>query len=231
MRAGAACLLVLLASAPASGDDLGPAEEAQGAKPTVLTPPKPTARVEPALGYSHKGQLELSIRIPVGLRAIAPYDSANYCGGTDSSAKFGNAPVCTARAPFSLDFELGYGVHRRIDALLEIRVGLEQDFSSSPGATDGPHPFHVSPGARFFFSEGASSKLFTTAQLVFDFSGYKAVGGSDRGSDFGVRNLNGLWFDVDKHYGFYGYIGETATVVRWVRFELEAGIGVQGRYR
>ncbi len=225
-------MLLVLAAVPAAADDVTPSEPATVTAPEPITPTRP-ARVAPGrvLGYSHKGQLELSLRVPIGLRAIAPYDSANYCGATDASAKFGNAPVCTARAPFSLDFELGYGVHRRIDTFLELRIGLEQDFSSTPATIDGPRPFHVSPGARFFFSESSSSKLFTTAQLVFDFTGYQAPGGGDRGADFGVRNLNGLWFDLDKAYGFYGYIGETATFARWVRFELEAGIGFQGRYR
>jgi hypothetical protein len=230
MRAGAVCLLVLIAAAPAAAEDAAQPEEPKGAEPRLLTPTRPKPPAGASLGYSHKGQIELSLRLPIGLRAIAPYDSANYCGATDASAKFGNAPVCTSRAPFSLDFEVGYGVHRRIDAFVELRVGLEQDFSSTPATTDGPHPFHISPGARFFFGDGGTSKLFTTAQVVFDLAGYKAATGLDRGADLGVRNLNGLWFDVDKAYGFYGYIGETATFARWMRFELEAGIGFQGRY-
>jgi len=45
-----------------------------------------------------------------------------------------------------------------------------------------------------------------------------------------VRNLNGLWFDLDDSYGFYGYVGETLSFSRWLRFELEAGVGFQGRY-
>ncbi|MEJ7604170.1 MAG: hypothetical protein WKG01_40270, partial [Kofleriaceae bacterium] len=122
------------------------------------------------------------------------------------------------------------GVHRRIDAILELRVGLEADFGATPTAQEGPRVFHVSPGARFFFSEGGNSKLFTTAQVVIDASGYKDAAGDGRGTDLGVRNLSGLWFDLDRGYGFYVFIGETATFTRWMRFELEAGIGVQGRY-
>lgn len=170
--------------------------------------------------YSHKGQLQVSARMALGLRAIIPYDSADYCGQTDNGVS--NAPVCTGRAPFSLDLELGYGVAQRVDLILELRLGLETDFGSSPFEMDGPRMFHLAPGGRFFFSDAKTTKLFTTAQLVFDFS---------RGTDVGVRNMNGLWFDLDRAYGFYAYIAETATFSSWLRFELEAGVGVSGRYR
>jgi len=190
---------------------------------------EPSRQVAPDL--SHKGQIEASLRLPIGLRAIATYEKGTYCGKTDSTTASGYGPVCTGRAPFSFDFELGYGIHRRIDLLLEARIGIEQDFGTTPTAVEGPRVFHVSPGARFFFSEGGTSKLFTTGQLVIDASGYQTEGGTSRGTDFGVRNLSGLWFDLDRAYGFYAFIGETATFARWMRFELEAGIGVQGRYR
>lgn len=176
--------------------------------------------------FSHKGQLELSARFSLGMRAIATYDNKNYCGTTDSTTSTGFAPVCTGRSPFAMDLELGYGIARSIDVFVEMHLALESDFPSMPALNDGPHVFHLSPGARFFFSEAATTKLFTTAQLVFDFTGYKAGG-----SDFGVRNMSGVWFDLDRAYGFYAYIGPTATFARWMQFELEAGVGLQGRYR
>jgi hypothetical protein len=179
---------------------------------------------------SHKGQFEASLRLALGGRAIVPYDNTIYCGTTDPQAEFGFAAVCTGRAPFSFDLELGYGVAHKIDLLLELRIGLESDFGAAPGA-GGPRMFHLSPGARFFFSEGGRSKLFTTAQLVLDFAGYEDAGGTGRGADFGIRNLSGLWFDLRREYGFYVFVGETASFARWMRFELEGGIGIQGRYR
>jgi hypothetical protein len=91
--------------------------------------------------------------------------------------------------------------------------------------------FHISPGARFFFSEGGRFKLFTTAQVVIDLAGYEDASGAGRGADFGVRNQSGLWLDLARQYGVYVFVGETASVVRWMRFELEGGIGVSGRYR
>jgi hypothetical protein len=190
-----------------------------------------SAAAEAPADLSHKGQVQASVRIPIGLRAIATYDNMIYCGDTDPQAAFNFASVCTGRAPFSLDFELGYGVGRQIDLILELRVGLESDFGVSPTAAAGPRMFHVSPGARFFFSEGGRTKLFTTAQLVIDLAGYEDDDGSGRGTDVGVRNLSGLWFDLARTYGVYVFVGETASFARWMRFELEGGIGVSGRYR
>ncbi|MDQ3297940.1 MAG: hypothetical protein M3619_15230 [Myxococcota bacterium] len=190
----------------------------------------PAAADEPA-GTSHQGQFQLSARLSFGLRGIATYDDTAYCGDTDPSTSSGFAPVCTGRSPLAIDLELGYGLGRKIDTFLEIRIGIEQDFGPLPTSDEGPRPFHLSPGARFFFSEARRTKLFTTAQVVFDFAGYEDVDGKQLGMDFGIRNMSGLWFDLDRAYGFYFFIGETATFSRWLRFELEAGVGIQGRYR
>jgi hypothetical protein len=207
--------------------------------PTTVTEPAPPPRdARPpeaggpsgALAYSHKGQVSVSARFGVGMRAIVAYDENDYCGDTDSSTATGNAPVCTGRAPLSLDLEVGYGIAHRAEAFLELRVGIEGDFGSSSVLAEGPRMFHISPGVRFFFNDSKTVKLFTTAQAVFDFSGYQDSAGMSRGADLGVRNLNGLWFDLDRAYGIYAYFGETATFSRWLRVELEAGIGLQGRY-
>jgi len=221
MRAAAIALLLVagLVAGPAVADPSEP-----GAEPKLK--PANGGRPAPA-GLSHKGQLEVSLQLALGLRAIAPYHD-EYCGKTDDS---GFAPVCVGRAPFAIDLELGYGVGHRIDTFLDLRLALEQDFGPSPTSTEGARLFHLSPGARFFFSDARKTKLFTTGQLVFDFSGYKDPAGSKLGGDFGVRNQNGLWFDLDRAYGIYAFIGETLTFARWLRFELEAGIGFQGRYR
>jgi hypothetical protein len=65
---------------------------------------------------------------------------------------------------------------------------------------------------------------------VFDFAGYEDTAGKSLGMDFGVRNVTGLWIDFTRSYGIHVFVGETATFARWLRFELEAGIGISGRY-
>jgi hypothetical protein len=224
-----AIALVLVGTASVARADEPATDASKGAEPKLVTPTAP-AKSDGALGMSHKGQFEISVRLALGLRAITPYND-EFCGKSDSSRSSGNAAICVGRAPLSLDFELGYGVAQKIDTFLELRLGLESDFGGSASSTDGTRLFHLSPGARFFFSESGKSKLFTTAQLVLDVSGYKNAANADIGTDFGVRNMSGLWFDLDKAYGFYVFIGETATFARWLRFEFEGGVGIQGRYR
>lgn len=215
-------LLLTVATGRAQADEV--------AEPTP--PPPPAAKPVPAsVRLSHHKQFEVSLRFVEGLRAIAPYSDDAYCGKTDASRTNQFAAVCTGRSPFSIDLELGYGVTRKVDAFVELRLGIEPDFGNSPSDVEGTRQFHISPGARFFFADAGSSKLFTTAQIVLDTSGYQNVAGGKLSADFGIRNLNGLWFDLDKAYGFYLFVGETASFARWLRFELEGGIGIQGRYR
>jgi hypothetical protein len=172
----------------------------------------------------HKGQFGGSARLALGVRGIATYDNNVYCGKTDPQGEFGFASLCTGRTPLSLDLELSYGVKPTIELVLEMRLGIESDFGSAPGMDDGPHPFWLSPGARFFFSEAARAKFFVQPQVVFDFSGY------GQGNDFGLRGIEGLWIDLHRSYGLYFYIGETLELSRWLYAAFEGGVGFQGRY-
>ena len=220
-------LLVMLVSAPVVADPVAPVEpagEADKAALMVAPPPPPPPRQGVA------GQFGISLRLGLGLRAITTYDKGVYCGTTDASTSSGYAPVCVGRSPFALDLEASYGLRARLEAFLELRLGIESDFGSSPLAMDGPHIVHLSPGLRLFFSEAKRTKLFSTLQLVLDFSGYKQADGIARSSDFGVRNLNGLQFEIDRRYAVYGFVGETLTFVRWLGFELEAGVGFAAHY-
>lgn len=198
-----------------------------GAQPKLITPVT-TKLDDPA--FSHQGKIGISPRFGAGLRAIATYDEKIYCGSSDRSVTSGNAPVCLGRAPFAVGLELSYGLTRRVDLLAEVSISLEQDFASTPSTHDGPHPGWVAPGARFWFSEAASSSLFATAQLVIDYSGYKDTAGAARGADLGVRSLQGYWWDLTRSFGLYVYASETAQFARWIDLELDVGIGLQARY-
>ena len=176
----------------------------------------------------HKGQVGISARLGFGVRGIATYNS-DYCGKLDSTAANGNAPVCSGRSPFVFDLEGSYGVAKHIELLFELSLGLEHDFGATAGM-EGPRPFHIAPGARFFFSEAKRSKLFVQPELVIDFTGYQTPAGTSRGTDVGFRGLEGYWFDLHRTYGIYAFVGETAEFSRWLYAELEFGFGVQGRY-
>jgi hypothetical protein len=178
---------------------------------------------------SHKGQFGVSVRSALGVRGIATYENTRYCGKTDASAQYGFASVCTGRSPLALDVELSYAFAKRIDVVVEIRLGLERDFGANP-ALDGPRPFHLSPGARFFFSEADRVKVFVQPQLVFDFSGHRDQAGNAIGNDIGVRGIQGVWIDLHRTYGAYVYVAETLQFSRWLSASFELGVGFQARY-
>ncbi|HEY4175997.1 MAG TPA: hypothetical protein VGM90_04170 [Kofleriaceae bacterium] len=196
-----------------------------------VAPAKDPVTPKPANPLSHKGQIEVSLRTSLGYRAIVAYNSKDYCGDSDMTTAYGNSSVCTGRAPFGFDIEAGYGATDKVDLILEMRLGVETDFRATNSSdTAGPHLFHLSPGARFFFADAGKTKLFTTAQAVFDFAGYKDSSGNGRGFDFGLRSMNGVWLDLDRGYGFYAYAGPTLMFKRWLEADLEVGIGVQARF-
>ena len=177
----------------------------------------------------HHQQFAVGLQIPIGYRAIKTWKEEDFCGtrGTDGAQ---NAPGCIERRPFGLDFELAYGVKKNLEVMMEIRIGLERDFAATAADSDGPRLFHVAPGAKFYFSDAGVSKLFSTVQLAFDFTGYDDAAGDSRGVEFLARNVNGLQLDLNPSYGLYAFIGEEIGFRRWLLFGVEAGIGIQGRY-
>jgi len=187
-----------------------------------------TAGADDAVPATHLGQFGISARLGLGVRGIATYNS-DYCGVLDSTAKNGNAPVCTGRSPLFLELEPSFGVARAVELTLGFHIGLESDFGPT-SATAGPHEFRLEPGARFFFSEAGHSKLFVQPEFLFDFTGYNKQTGGSYGADFGVRALEGYWLDFHRAFGFYAFVGESAEFKRWIAAELDFGIGFQGRY-
>ncbi len=179
---------------------------------------------EPPMTF-HKGQLGISARLAFGYRFLAPHDgNKSYCGVSDANQASGNASVCTAGMPPALDLEAAYGVAQHIELTLELRLGLSSDFGATP-ADSGPHTLRLDPGARFFFSEAKHAKLFIQPMLLADFTGF-----SQRSAEYGVRAIQGVWIDLHRAYGIYGFIGETAGFTPWLEGEFEGGFGFQGRY-
>lgn len=217
----------MLAATPAFADDT-----VAPAKADDTTPPPAPAKVDdttaPPVTF-HKGQIGFSARLSAGAQAIATYDSKYYCGTVDTTAAHGFASVCAGRSPVSLGLEASYGVARQVELVLELRFGIEKDFGGAPNLA-GPHPLFLAPGARFFFSEAKRTRLFVQPEVVFDFTGYKDSAGMSRGNDFGFRGLEGIWLDLHRSYGIYGFVGETLEFVRWIDVGFEAGVGFQGRY-
>jgi hypothetical protein len=202
-----------------------------GAPPAVAPPATPTAvpvgRGQPTLesqppkrfpklrqaSLLHKYQLGIALLPGAGFRGIAPYEDGINCG---EQAK----RVCTGKLPFFIDVQPSFGFAEHWDVLVDLRFGIESDFTRS-------RQFAIAPGVRYWVDPELPFKFFATIQGVFD----ATAQGDPRlaNNDFGVRNSNGLMFDVMRNLGIYIQLGETLAFRRWLRFEIDGGVGVQAR--
>jgi hypothetical protein len=203
------------AGAPEEGDK--PAAEAEETGATG-----DESEEEAELPFSHKGQFGLHLQGAIGYRGIFPYDG-EYCGQLKDGG--GNKANCLGRSPFGFDIGLGYGVLRQLEVFLEMRLGIERDIGSEPDQ-DGPRTVALAPGVKLYLGGVGDMIFFATLQLPIDFTSFDQV---DK-NDFGVRNVNGLQIDLHRTFGMYVMFGEEVSWRRWLRFEIEAGLGLQARF-
>jgi hypothetical protein len=196
---------------------------AQAAKESPSAPEQSWEFGRPA-EINHDGQFGISIMPGTGYRVIVPYgEGANGqgipCG--DSSANR-TKRVCTHILPFFLDLQLAYGLHPRVDLIVDLRFALQKD-----PATFNSHQFVLAPGIRYWLDQGVALKFYATGQLIYDYTYYDRVVSN---SDWGLRNADGLMYDAIKNVGFFFQVGWTMGFSRWFRLELDTGLGVQLRF-
>jgi len=229
----AVAVVSLLAGRPGEAAEATPAQPDPAAKPEappVAAPPiaapqpappeaaapdprKRFPRRKPPSLY-HRDQFGLSLMPGSGYRIIAPYKDGVPCGQTGMR-------VCAGWLPFFIDGQVSFGFANHWDVLVDLRFGVAADFSQS-------HQFAVAPGVRYWVDADQPAKFFTTIQGVYDLNPQHDPGVKDY--DFGLRNANGFMFEVMRNLGFYLQFGETVGLVRWLRFEIDGGIGVQARF-
>jgi len=161
----------------------------------------------------HKNQFGIAVMPGIGFRVIAPYKEMVSCG---EQAK----RVCTGLLPFFLDVQPSFGFAEHWDVIVDLRFGIMTDFTQS-------RELAVAPGVRYWVDNDLETKFYATIQGVFDATAQHNT--AVRGTDFGVRNANGFMFDVMRNLGIYLQFGETIGFVRWLRVEIDAGVGVQVR--
>jgi hypothetical protein len=206
---------------PAAAPEPEPAAPAPTAAPAPGSPDTPTVSGRPPKSFPklrqasllHKYQLGISLMPGVGFRGIFPYQENIPCGQQGKR-------VCTGLLPFFLDAQASFGIAQHWDLLVDVRFGILTDFTTS-------HQFAVAPGFRYWVDPELPVKFYATLQGVFD-----ATAQHDsmvKNNDFGVRNANGMMFEVMPNFGFFVQFGETVGFVRWMRFEIDGGAGIQAR--
>jgi hypothetical protein len=211
-----------LAPAPEAPDDAQPRRKRR-AKAAQVGPAEAAGPASSGAlaNFSHYLQTGLSLMPGTGYRLIVRYTDHQYCA--DSSGA-GNKPVCARRLPTFLDVQLAFGALARMDVILDFRFGLEED-----PAISGGHQFALAPGLRFWLDQDRALKFFTTLQFVYDYTDFS--GSPDVPShDFGLRNANGLMYDLMHSLGLYVQFGETLGFRRWFRIDIDIGLGAQVRF-
>ena len=198
---------------------VAPAGPSVSAAPDSAAPPagrSPTIKQFPKLtqpSLMHVYQLGLALLPGVGFRIIAPYKETIDCG---QQAKH----VCTGLLPFFIDVQPSFGFAQHWDVLIDLRFGIGVDFTQT-------REFAVAPGVRYWVDPDQPTKFFATIQGVFDATQQNNV--AVRDNDFAIRNSNGFMFEVMRNLGFYLQFGETVGFARWMRLEIDGGVGVQAR--
>ncbi|HVU50743.1 MAG TPA: hypothetical protein VHL80_08650 [Polyangia bacterium] len=239
--AGAGALFAWAAAARAESPPApkpGPATEPQGAAPATppAAPPAAAAAAAPASDTApraiaaktfprlkpptmvHYQQFGIALLSGSGYRAIFPYQNQN---GMMINCGQANKTICTGRLPTFLDVQPSFGFADHWDVLLDLRFGLEQDFTAT-------HELAVAPGVRYWVDPEESAKFFATLQVAYDVT-TQHVAGLAHNDDVALRNSNGFMLEVMRNLGVYLQFGETIGFVRWLRFEIDAGLGVQAR--
>ena len=174
-----------------------------------------------ALTFPHAGQAGLHLQPGLGYRVLFPYNS-EFCGQAQKS-------VCSERSPAFVELGLSYALSSTVELIGDLRLGVESDFGAPGSDADAPRALAFAPGARFYLDDEGALKFFMTLQGVFDLTDFSGAAGVDDGMDLAVRNVNGILLDLNRHYGVYLHFGESIGFLRWLRFEMDAGLGVQVR--
>jgi len=183
-----------------------------GPPPGLARPPKSFPKLR-QVSLLHTNQLGIAAMPGTGFRGIFPYQENIPCGNQGKR-------VCTGRLPLFLDVQPSFGFAQHWDVLLDLRFGIGTDFTMS-------HQFAIAPGFRYWVDPELGFKFFATLQGVFDSTAQHDSMVKD--NDFGIRNANGVMFEVMRNLGFFIQFGETLGFVRWLRFEIDAGAGMQVR--
>lgn len=196
------------------GGPVAPPETAEVAAPAAVAGAPVERKLVPSL--AHDLQVGLAVMPGGGYRIVFPYKEGLDCGDRNS----GMARVCTNRVPFFIDLQPSFGISQGWDFLVDVRLSFEENVFRH-------HEVMVMPGFRYWLDPQSHVKFFTTLQLAYDAT--KQSTSTVSSSDVGVRNSNGLMVEIMRNFGVYFQFGETVGFVRWLSFNVDAGIGIQAR--
>ncbi len=193
---------------------------------------------------SHHRLGSLAVVAGWGYGLVIPYDDI-FCGeySSDESDADGRKSLCTHAAPWHMEFIAGYGVLRRMDIVLGVRVNLQK--------RDHIHldklGFGLAPGVRLWITEPEKAfKVGAAIDILWmreSFKGYRdrtpGAGESDvkdnienkmNDNDVGLRLGPILQYDFHHNVGVFLNPWARMTFLRWAEISFEIQLGIQARF-
>lgn len=171
----------------------------------------------------HKFQAVVNLTTGTGWYMVAPYekdDPARACSEPDDSGD--RDPVCSGRSSWYMDFLAGFGVRPGLELLFMYRQGVESPSFGSPQTR------RIGGGFKIYKPSGSLIKMGFGVIPLFDFSD-RREGASENG-DFVIHIPILLQVDIIRWLGVYGQVAPNISFVSEFRFDINFGIGVQGRF-
>ena len=170
----------------------------------------------------HKFQGVVNITTGTGWYMVAPYDKDNETKACGYNEDGEGEPVCTGRASWYMDFLAGFGVRPGLELLFMYRQGAE-----SPGLGN-PQTRRIGGGFKIYRPSDSLIKMGFGLIPLIDFSERPA--GADTTIDFVIHIPILLQVDVMRWFGAYAQVAPNISFISEFRFDINFGIGIQGRF-
>lgn len=194
-----------------------PAEEGPAQPPAA--PEAPPSKLQ---DFRHRYQVSARAAFGKGYRLVYGYAEHEICGHGSETVGGGDETPCNAGTPAFADLDLSFGVTDGLELSALVRLGLEEEFT---GAVDATRPLMLGFGIRAYPDAPARVKVFLGVRLMYDLT--KA--GQEGKRDLAVRAEPGLQVEIVRYVAFFVQADATVGFLRWLRFEVDAGAGIQLR--
>ena len=196
--------------------------------PDEVTQPPPAAE-EPAPSkledFRHRHQVSLRATFGKGYRLAFAYGENEVCGRDGGTA---DETPCYSGSPAFADLDLSFGLTDGLEVSALVRLGLEAEFTgleSGTGIAKTTRPLTLGLGIRAYADPPARVKIFLGARVLYDLT----EAGAEGKNDLAVRAEPGLQVEIVRYVALYIQAGATIGFLRWLRFEIDGGGGIQLR--
>jgi hypothetical protein len=169
----------------------------------------------------HRFQGVINVLFGTGFYMVAPYDKNDKdkaCGYNAEKDEY--EPVCSGRSGMHFDFLAGFGLKKGFELVLMYRQGVE---SLKAGR---PKPMMFGAGFKLYKPADGLFKMGFGVIPLFDFSKRTDEGAKD----FVIHVPILAQFDFVRWFGAYLQIAPNVSFISEFRFDINFGVGVQGRF-